>query len=169
MLKQRILQFAQARFHAIGRLHPDGTGGGGRESNSPASVMPAKPVLKTGGVTGPHPPPRLDLSTLFPRNLRGVELFANELLTSECAIRIAFDQASPECANGVAFKRARVLSRRTNLRKMLTARPCDSRSGGDFARRFDGKSRSDHRGRPGIGRGTALRLAKGGRSDNSGL
>src|SRR5271163_2567232 len=51
MLKQRILQFAQARFHAIGRLHPDGTGGGGRESNSPASVMPAKPVLKTGRIS----------------------------------------------------------------------------------------------------------------------
>src|SRR5271170_7573665 len=57
MLKQRILQFAQARFHAIGRLHPDGTGGGGRESNSPASVMPAKPVLKTGRGTGRVPPP----------------------------------------------------------------------------------------------------------------
>jgi hypothetical protein len=34
-------------------------GGGGRESNSPASVMPAKPVLKTGRDTGRVPPPAL--------------------------------------------------------------------------------------------------------------
>jgi hypothetical protein len=32
-------------------------GGGGKESNLPASVLPARPVLKTGGATGPLPPP----------------------------------------------------------------------------------------------------------------
>jgi integrase len=34
-------------------------GGGGRESNPPATVLAAKPILKTGGTTGPLPPPRL--------------------------------------------------------------------------------------------------------------
>ena len=34
-------------------------GGGGKESNLPASAIPAKPVLKTGGATGPLPPPSL--------------------------------------------------------------------------------------------------------------
>ena len=32
-------------------------GGGGRESNPPATAMAARPVLKTGGATGPLPPP----------------------------------------------------------------------------------------------------------------
>jgi hypothetical protein len=34
-------------------------GGGGRESNPPATILAAKPVLKTGGATGPLPPPPL--------------------------------------------------------------------------------------------------------------
>jgi hypothetical protein len=34
-------------------------GGGGRESNPPATILAAKPVLKTGGATGPLPPPAL--------------------------------------------------------------------------------------------------------------
>ena len=55
-------------------------GGGGKESNLPASVLPAKPVLKTGGATGPLPPPCFDLSTLFLRTLRADGRFANELL-----------------------------------------------------------------------------------------
>ena len=38
-------------------------GGGGKESNLPASVLPAKPVLKTGGATGPLPPPGVFLPT----------------------------------------------------------------------------------------------------------
>src|SRR5712671_5286846 len=37
--------------------HP--VGGGGRESNPPATILAAKPVLKTGGATGPLPPPPL--------------------------------------------------------------------------------------------------------------
>ena len=32
-------------------------GGGGKEANLPATVKAAKPVLKTGGATGPLPPP----------------------------------------------------------------------------------------------------------------
>jgi hypothetical protein len=37
--------------------------------------------LKTGGATGPLPPPSLDLSTLFLLDLRADGHFANELLT----------------------------------------------------------------------------------------
>ena len=80
MLKRRIVQFAHLRFHAIAQLRGL-VGGGGRESNSPASIVPAKPVLKTGGVTGPHPPPSLDSSTLFSPNLRAERPFAKELPT----------------------------------------------------------------------------------------
>src|SRR5882757_6834884 len=54
------------------------SGGGGRESNPPATILAAKPVLKTGGATGPLPPPSLDLSTLFWRRLRAKVHFANE-------------------------------------------------------------------------------------------
>src|SRR5260370_8583094 len=42
--------------------HP--VGGGGRESNPPATILAAKPVLKTGGATGPLPPPPLFISNL---------------------------------------------------------------------------------------------------------
>ena len=35
------------------------SGGEGRESNPPATILAAKPVLKTGGATGPLPPPPL--------------------------------------------------------------------------------------------------------------
>ena len=34
-------------------------GGGGRESNPPATILAARPVLKTGKATGPFPPPAL--------------------------------------------------------------------------------------------------------------
>jgi hypothetical protein len=45
--------FSAARQKAL-----KGHGGGeGKESNLPASEMPAKPVLKTGRATGPFPPP----------------------------------------------------------------------------------------------------------------
>jgi len=39
-------------------------GGGGRESNPPATVMAAKPVLKTGRDTGRVPPPALFIAHL---------------------------------------------------------------------------------------------------------
>src|SRR6266849_2569512 len=39
-------------------------GGGGKESNLPANAMPARPVLKTGGATGPLPPPGLSFQAL---------------------------------------------------------------------------------------------------------
>ena len=34
--------------------------------NLPASAMPAKPVLKTGGATGPLPPPSIDFISIYP-------------------------------------------------------------------------------------------------------
>jgi hypothetical protein len=44
---------AKVHHSAAGLL----VGGGGKESNLPATAMAAKPVLKTGGATGPLPPP----------------------------------------------------------------------------------------------------------------
>jgi hypothetical protein len=41
-------------------------GGGGRESNPPATILAAKPVLKTGKATGPFPPPCLDSTRFSP-------------------------------------------------------------------------------------------------------
>ena len=40
------------------------SGGGGRESNPPATAMAAKPVLKTGRDTGRVPPPALFIAQL---------------------------------------------------------------------------------------------------------
>ena len=59
-------------------------GGEGRESNPPATILAAKPVLKTGGATGPLPPPSLDLSTLFLPGLRVDGRFANRVAIGDC-------------------------------------------------------------------------------------
>ena len=54
-----------ARVEQRGAGHPAtaerarSAGGGGRESNPPATAIAARPVLKTGGATGPLPPPDL--------------------------------------------------------------------------------------------------------------
>jgi hypothetical protein len=45
--------------HSLNATLAGFVGGGGRESNPPATAMAARPVLKTGGATGPLPPPRL--------------------------------------------------------------------------------------------------------------
>jgi predicted dithiol-disulfide oxidoreductase (DUF899 family) len=47
--------------------------------------------LKTGGATGPLPPPCLDLSTLFRPALRADGHFANELLTKHVGSDFNFD------------------------------------------------------------------------------
>src|SRR5579875_3362717 len=47
--------------------------GGGRESNPPATVLAAKPVLKTGGATGPLPPPSVPILIRCARNYRPME------------------------------------------------------------------------------------------------
>jgi hypothetical protein len=41
------------------------SGGEGRESNPPATAMAARPVLKTGGATGPLPPPSPNIQGFF--------------------------------------------------------------------------------------------------------
>lgn len=49
---------------ARGKILRNQSGGGGRESNPPATAIAAKPVLKTGGATGPLPPPLNEIKDL---------------------------------------------------------------------------------------------------------
>jgi hypothetical protein len=71
-------------------------GGGGRESNPPATAMAARPVLKTGGATGPLPPPGLHIQCFLIVAMQSglmtsASLAAGELIRIERARTFAKD------------------------------------------------------------------------------
>jgi hypothetical protein len=63
MLRELVLAVAWHRGRKLNEINGI-VGGGGRESNPPATSLAAKPVLKTGGATGPLPPPNTDFIEL---------------------------------------------------------------------------------------------------------
>ena len=80
-----------------GNFVRDPLGGGGRESNPPATILAAKPVLKTGGATGPLPPP-----PLFLRNLR--RSVQSQARQSAHLLPTIFDFGFPGSNSGFALR-----------------------------------------------------------------